>query len=136
MNPFKGTGSGSLSHHFIRTIAPTGHLYTFEFHKERQLEAQKEFNIHQISNYVTAFHCDAYHDGFIKCPVLVNAVFLDLPNPWKAVSHAKAALKVCETIRLNISIKSFAFLRQTKLLGFVLFLLALNKFKPQSKNLL
>lgn len=30
-----GTGSGSLSHAFLRAIGPTGKLYTCDFHKER-----------------------------------------------------------------------------------------------------
>ena len=31
------TGSGSFSHSIARTIAPSGTLYTFEYHKERQV---------------------------------------------------------------------------------------------------
>jgi len=30
-----GTGSGSLSHAILRTIAPNGHLYTSDFHQQR-----------------------------------------------------------------------------------------------------
>merc|ERR1712018_505972 len=41
-----GTGSGSLSHSFIRTIAPHGHLYTFDFHQHRVDLAQEEFKNH------------------------------------------------------------------------------------------
>ena len=39
---FTGTGSGSMSHSLIRTIAPTGHLHTFEFHAERAEIAKYE----------------------------------------------------------------------------------------------
>ena len=35
-----GTGSGSMSHAIVRTIAPSGHLYTFEFHEQRATTAQ------------------------------------------------------------------------------------------------
>jgi tRNA A58 N-methylase Trm61 len=40
---FLGTGSGSFSTAIIRTIAPTGHLHTFEFHKERSELARYMF---------------------------------------------------------------------------------------------
>jgi len=42
-----GTGSASLSHALLRTIYPTGHLHTFEFHLQRSETARKEF---QVSN--------------------------------------------------------------------------------------
>lgn len=44
----KGTGSGSLSHSLIRTIFPSGHLHTFEFHLQRSEAARKEFQVEQI----------------------------------------------------------------------------------------
>ena len=41
-----GTGSASFSHHILRAIAPHGHLYTYEFHKERAEAASKELMLH------------------------------------------------------------------------------------------
>ena len=49
-----GTGSGSLSHSFIRTVAPNGHLHTFDFHKERVQLASDEFKAHGVGHLVTA----------------------------------------------------------------------------------
>ncbi|KAG0233292.1 tRNA (adenine-N(1)-)-methyltransferase catalytic subunit trm61 [Actinomortierella wolfii] len=61
-----GTGSGSFSHSIARTLAPNGHLYTFEYHQERE-----GFGIEDE----------------------VDAVFLDLPAPWDAVASAKKAFR-------------------------------------------
>lgn len=88
-----GTGSGSLSHAMIRTIKPTGHLYTFDFHQNRVLKAKEEFDQHYgTGKYVTCACADACVDGFSLVDK-ADAVFLDLPTPWDAVPHAKAALK-------------------------------------------
>jgi tRNA (adenine57-N1/adenine58-N1)-methyltransferase len=59
-----GTGSGSFSHSLIKSIAPKGHLYTFEYHKERYLMAQEEFKQHKLQDYVTVYHRNVCKEGF------------------------------------------------------------------------
>ena len=83
-----GTGSGSLSHSIIRTIAPHGHLHTFDFHEARADTARKEFADHGVQDFVTVKHRDVCQDGF-DLENVADAVFLDLPHPWEAVSYAK-----------------------------------------------
>lgn len=87
-----GTGSASLSHSIIRSILPDGHLYTFEFHKERAQKAEEEFKDHGLSDYVTVTHKDVCQFGF-DLEDVADAVFLDLPVPWDAIPSAKKALK-------------------------------------------
>eukprot|EP01147_Barroeca_monosierra_P008286 gene8286-7760_t len=87
-----GTGSGSLSHAIIRTIAPKGHLYTFDFHSERVEKAKAEFQAHGLSAYVTVQQADATRDGF-GVDGMCDAVFLDLPAPHLALPFAHASLK-------------------------------------------
>ncbi|KPP59659.1 tRNA (adenine(58)-N(1))-methyltransferase catalytic subunit TRMT61A-like [Scleropages formosus] len=87
-----GTGSGSLSHAMLRTIAPTGHLYTVEFHQQRAEKATEEFREHKVDHLVTVLNQDVCKDGFGVTGV-ADAVFLDIPSPWEAVGHAKSAMK-------------------------------------------
>lgn len=45
-----------------------------------------------MSEYVTVYNRDACTDGF-GLEDVADAVFLDLPSPWKALESAKKALK-------------------------------------------
>lgn len=88
-----GTGSGSLSHSLIRTLAPHGHLHTFDFHEKRVEAAREEFQSHGLEKFVTARQRDVCEQGF-GLENVADAVFLDLPHPWDAVPHAKKAMKL------------------------------------------
>lgn len=89
-----GTGSGSLSVSIIKTIMSEngGHLYTYEFNKSRQEKALNDFIKLGISNFVTATHRDVLENGFLLDEKVIessmDACFLDLPSPEKAVKHA------------------------------------------------
>eukprot|EP00697_Spironema_sp_BW2_P006152 gnl/Spiro4/18571_TR9956_c0_g1_i1.p1 gnl/Spiro4/18571_TR9956_c0_g1~~gnl/Spiro4/18571_TR9956_c0_g1_i1.p1 ORF type:complete len:369 (-),score=84.64 gnl/Spiro4/18571_TR9956_c0_g1_i1:217-1323(-) len=113
-----GTGSGSLSHAIARAVAPTGHLFTFEFNEYRFNEAREDFRRNGLGAHVSVVHRDVLADGFglrlsddvrtlaslrpALCPSVceavddlefADAIFLDLPRPWDAVVHAKKVLR-------------------------------------------
>ena len=100
-----GTGSGSLSTSIIRTIFPSGHLFTYEFNAVRAEKARNDFNKLGFteSNLVTVTHRDVLSNGFLLNNELdgttlvgessVDAVFLDLPSPQDAVKHAYQVLR-------------------------------------------
>ena len=99
-----GTGSAALSHALLRTIAPYGHLHTFEFHPQRAETARQELEQHTSPSMVTVHHrdvCgkaatpgdDSCKGGFDLPGQSVDAVFLDLPEPWLAIPHAAFILK-------------------------------------------
>ncbi|KAI8621900.1 tRNA methyltransferase complex GCD14 subunit-domain-containing protein [Chytriomyces sp. MP71] len=88
-----GTGSGSFSHSIARTIAPSGKLYTFEYHAERVAKFQEELLAHGVpEELVLCTHRDVCKKGF-DLDGVADAVFLDLPSPWEAIASAKNALK-------------------------------------------
>ena len=112
-----GTGSGALSHALIRAIAPHGQLHTYEFNPHRAQTAREEFSRHGLSHLVTVRNVDVCvtgtvtttngdgdegpevggcsgSGGFVGLSAQsVDAVFLDLPEPWNAIPHAAHVLK-------------------------------------------
>jgi len=87
-----GTGSGSLTTSLCRAVGPTGRVHTFEFHEERARIAAEEFKGNGLGN-VEVTHRNIEEDGFPHSfHGQVDAIFLDLPGPWKVVPSAAACL--------------------------------------------
>lgn len=92
-----GTGSGALSHCIMRSIAPKGMLHTYEFNKQRAETARVEFASNGVSHLSTVYHrdvCGKHGPGGFGLPqASVDAVILDLPEPWLVVPNAAHCLK-------------------------------------------
>ncbi|KAF8390438.1 hypothetical protein HHK36_024964 [Tetracentron sinense] len=89
-----GTGSGSLTTSLARAVAPTGHVYTFDFHEQRAASAREDFERTGLSSLVTVGVRDIQGEGFPdEFSGLGDSVFLDLPQPWLAIPSAAKMLK-------------------------------------------
>jgi tRNA (adenine57-N1/adenine58-N1)-methyltransferase len=97
-----GTGSGCLSVNMSSVLSKgSGHLYTFEFNKERAEKLKDLFKFLNLDKKITITHRDVIQDGFMlddkslanpshkKC----GSMFIDLPSPWLAIVHAKKVMK-------------------------------------------
>jgi len=87
-----GTGSASLSFSFAYTLAPSGRLYTFEVDPARAKHNRDLLEQVTEKGVVTLEERDVIARGFPE-HLLVDAVFLDLPSPWLAISNARKILK-------------------------------------------
>ncbi|KAJ4813675.1 tRNA (Adenine(58)-N(1))-methyltransferase catalytic subunit TRMT61A [Rhynchospora pubera] len=89
-----GTGSGSLSTSLARAVGPSGHLFTFDFHDQRASSARADFERNGLTSLITVTVRDIQGEGFPKeHEGSVDAVFLDLPQPWLAIPSASRCLK-------------------------------------------
>ncbi|XP_028752453.1 tRNA (adenine(58)-N(1))-methyltransferase catalytic subunit TRMT61A-like [Neltuma alba] len=89
-----GTGSGSLTTSLARAAAPTGHVYTFDFHEQRAASAREDFERTGLSSLISVNVRDTQGEGFPgEFAGLADAVFLDLPQPWLAIPSAANVLK-------------------------------------------
>ena len=85
-----GIGSGSLTIALASAVAPDGRVISYDIREDFIEHASENIRMAGVDNYVTTKICDVTQD--IKEENL-DAVILDIPNPWDAVGHAWNALR-------------------------------------------
>ena len=83
-----GSGSGKLTAFLARAV-PNGNVYSYEIRKEFLYIAKKNIDDLEIKNVV--FKNKDVYDGIQEKNL--DAIILDLPEPWKALKYAGKALK-------------------------------------------
>ncbi len=85
-----GTGSGGLTLALARTVMPTGRVYSYEVRADALNLAAKNLEKLGLLSFVELKERDIV-EGFDE--VDVDALFLDLRDPWQYLAQAHAALK-------------------------------------------
>ncbi len=85
-----GTGSGALTLAMANAVRPDGHVYSYEIRPEFVSIASRNLKKAGVLDYVTIKTADA-KKGFQEKDV--DAVVIDLGDPWKIVSKAYKCLK-------------------------------------------
>ncbi len=84
-----GTGSGGLTMVLAHAVRPNGRVYSYENRPEMQRTARR--NLQKVGlDDVVEFKLRDAGEGFDETDV--DALFLDLSNPWDYVEQAHAAL--------------------------------------------
>lgn len=86
-----GTGSGALTLVLAKLVAPNGTVYSYD-RRDDFIENAKRNLIHVGYAENVEFACaDVAREGFLQ--IEVDAVFIDVPEPWDIVPKAYEALK-------------------------------------------
>jgi tRNA (adenine57-N1/adenine58-N1)-methyltransferase len=86
-----GTGSGSLTTALAFSVGTTGHVFSYDNRPEMQQLAQKNLERVGLAEQVT-FKTRDILEGFDETNV--DALFLDVPNPYDYIHQARQALKL------------------------------------------
>jgi len=85
-----GTGSGFLTIALAHYVGDNGKVYTYEIRKDMQDIAKFNVEMMGLSNRVI-FKLKDIKEGIEE--VDMDAIILDLPDPWEVVNHAFKSLK-------------------------------------------
>ena len=94
-----GTGSGALTSILATYVAPMGHIYTYERREQAYKTATQNIKRLGLEEHITFYNKDVA-DGFYETEV--DAVVLDLGDPWEIIPAAYNALKCGGTISIFI----------------------------------
>lgn len=85
-----GIGSGALTTALAWAVAPTGKVHTYELREDFARWGRQNLELAGLDHLVEIKVADVTH-GIAERDV--DAVILDMPNPWDAVAAAKTALR-------------------------------------------
>ena len=85
-----GTGSGAMTLALANAVKPRGHIYSYELRPEFIEVAKRNLEKANVAKHATIKNLDA-RLGFEE--EKVDAVFVDLGEPWEIVPHAYKSLK-------------------------------------------
>ena len=85
-----GTGSGGLTTALAWAVAPGGKVFTYEMREDAFRIARRNLERVGLLPHVQ-MHLGAIEDGFQQSNV--DALFLDVRNPWEYMAQVRAALK-------------------------------------------
>jgi tRNA (adenine57-N1/adenine58-N1)-methyltransferase len=86
-----GVGSGSLTTALASIVAPNGKVISYDTRKDFIEHAMKNLKTTGLEKYVKILEKDVTKGISEK---KLDAIILDIPNPWDAVDHAYNSLKV------------------------------------------
>jgi len=86
-----GTGSGALTMVLLRAVGPAGHVYSYEVREEFARRARQNIERYLGPAAHLTMRAQDVYDGIPDRPL--DRVLLDVPEPWRAVEHAAAALR-------------------------------------------
>lgn len=85
-----GTGSGAVTAAMANIVRPTGHVYSYDVNMSFLSKAESNLSKMDLLPHVT-LRCSDARNGFEESNV--DAVFLDLGDPWNVVAQAHLCLK-------------------------------------------
>ncbi|PXF42466.1 tRNA (adenine(58)-N(1))-methyltransferase catalytic subunit trmt61a [Gracilariopsis chorda] len=85
---------------FARAVAPTGRMFTFEFHHMRAKAARQRFQSLQLSHVLSvSASVDVLQDGFVGLQdAFAEAAFLDVPSQCEMKHQLRRVLRPNGTV--------------------------------------
>ncbi len=87
-----GAGSGAMTTALAGAVGPEGHVYSYDLHEDSLRVARANVSAAGLAG------CVEFRVGDLRSSIEerdVDAVILDLPDPWAAVPSAWEALRPC-----------------------------------------
>ena len=86
-----GCGSGGLTLALAQAVMPHGRVYSQEIREDFIALTKRNMEKVKLAEYVTFIQADSTQGFLVEDKV--DAVFLDMPEPWTCIPQARAVLK-------------------------------------------